>query len=154
MAISPFVAGYPLLASDMNLIGGFWASYTPTWSSTGTAPVLNNGTLTGRWARCGNVIFYMIKLTIGSTTSLGTGNYTFTLPVAVGSVTDFIGDAFAGDNSVGSAGYSVGRAFLGAGGLVGAYFGNTVGASALTNANPMTWANGDRLWLSGFYEAA
>jgi hypothetical protein len=154
MAIAAFVAGQTLTAADMNSVGGFWASYTPTWSSTGTAPVLNNGTLTGRWARCGNVIIYMIKLTVGSTTTLGTGNYVFSLPVAVGSVTDFIGDAFAGDASVGSAGYSTGIAFLGAGGTVGAYFGNTVGASALTNANPMTWANGDRLWLHGMYEAA
>lgn len=154
MAIAAFVAGQTLTATSLNNIGGFWASYTPAWSSTGTQPALNNGTLTGRWARSGNVIFCMIKLTVGSTTTIGTGNYNFSLPVAVGSVTDFLGDAFAGDNSVGSAGYSVGRAFLGAGGTVGAYFGNTVGASALTNTNPMTWATGDRLWLSGFYEAA
>lgn len=154
MAILPFVAGQTLTATDINLISGLWATYTPAWSSTGTQPVLNNGTLTGRWARNGNVIFYMIKLTIGSTTTIGTGNYVFSAPVSVASTTDFLGDAFAGDNSVGSAGYSVGRAFLGAGGSIGAYFGNTVGASALTNANPMTWANGDRLWLSGFYEAA
>ncbi|MGW1938948.1 hypothetical protein [Streptomyces goshikiensis] len=154
MAISPFVAGQTLTATDINLISGLWASYTPTWSSSGTQPILGNGTITGRWARTGNVIHYMIKLTAGSTTTYGTGNYVFSLPVAVGAVTDFLGNAFAGDASVGGGGYSTGTAFLGAGGTVGAYFGNVVGSAALTNTWPMTWANGDRLWLEGVYEAA
>ncbi|MGW2985467.1 hypothetical protein [Streptomyces goshikiensis] len=154
MTLAPFAAGQPLRAADTNLIGGYWASYTPTWSSGGTQPILGNGTLIGRWARCGNVIFYMIRLTAGSTTTFGTGNYLFSLPVAVGSGIDYLGNAFAGDNSVGSAGYSSGTAFLGAGGALGAYFGNVGASSALTNTYPMTWAVNDRLWLEGSYEAA
>lgn len=73
--IMPFI---PYPAQDI----GKWAVYTPTWASSGVAPVLNNGTLFGRFQQRGQTVIGLIKLTIGNMTTLGTGFYTFTLPVA------------------------------------------------------------------------
>jgi hypothetical protein len=55
-------------------------SYTPTWTSSGTQPVLNNGLLTGSYDRNGKDIHAYGQLIIGSTTTFGTGVYRFSLP--------------------------------------------------------------------------
>lgn len=60
-----------------------WAiAYTPTISSGGVAPSLGNGTLTGSWARSGTQVTINIEMTVGSTTTLGTGGLRFSLPKA------------------------------------------------------------------------
>lgn len=71
------------LQSFLNVIGaGVWTSFSPTWSSTGTAPVINNGTINGAYQQIGKKIDFVIRLTAGSTTTFGTNPYRFTLPVA------------------------------------------------------------------------
>lgn len=59
------------------------ADFTPVWGSDGTAPALGNGTLTGRYTRRGKHIRACIELTMGSTTTYGTGAYKFTMPTAL-----------------------------------------------------------------------
>lgn len=58
-----------------------WTAYTPAWSSSGTQPVLGNGTLTGKYVQTGKFVTCSGKLTYGSTTTFGTGIYAITLPV-------------------------------------------------------------------------
>ncbi len=58
------------------------ATYVPVWASTGTAPVLGNGTLVGDYSQDDRYIDFEVTLTIGSTTTVGTGNYSLTVPVA------------------------------------------------------------------------
>lgn len=79
----------PVTAAQLNAevrdpltgIQAAWSTYTPTWSSTGTAPVLGNGTLTGRYLRIGKTLAGCeIILTLGSTSTVGTGAYSFSLP--------------------------------------------------------------------------
>ncbi len=61
-----------------------WIAYTPAWTSSGTQPVLNNGTLSGRWRYVAfNQIEVEVYLKIGSNTTIGTGEYLFTFPMAV-----------------------------------------------------------------------
>ena len=55
-------------------------SFTPTWTSSGTAPVIGNGSITGSYDRNGSDIHAYGQLTIGSTTTFGTGVYRFGLP--------------------------------------------------------------------------
>jgi hypothetical protein len=55
-------------------------SYTPTWTSTGTQPVLGNGAITGSYDRNGKDIHAFGQLIIGSTTTFGTSVYRFSLP--------------------------------------------------------------------------
>lgn len=60
-----------------------WAiAYTPTLTSGGTAPVLGNGTVTGMYSRQGATITIDVQLTVGSTTTLGTGGLRLSLPQA------------------------------------------------------------------------
>lgn len=61
-------------------------AFTLTWTAAGTAPVLGNGTLTGTWSRQGRWNEFTINLVAGSTTMFGTGNWSFSVPVAEGGV--------------------------------------------------------------------
>ncbi|MDF2915893.1 MAG: hypothetical protein K0S70_110 [Microbacterium sp.] len=59
-----------------------WISYTPTWTAANSAPVLNNGTLLGRYKYIGRkLIAFRIELFFGNTTSGGAGDYAFALPL-------------------------------------------------------------------------
>ena len=57
-----------------------WTTYSPIWTSTGTAPVLGNGSLTGRYVNIGATIVGELRLSLGSSTTRGTGSYRFSLP--------------------------------------------------------------------------
>lgn len=90
-------------------------SYNPTWQSTGTAPGLSNGTLTGAWMVHDGITHVRIALTIGSTSTDGTGNYRITLPSTPSSYSLMnLGSAFYFDSSAG-AGYSGAAFYDGAG---------------------------------------
>jgi hypothetical protein len=54
--------------------------YTPVLTTSGTAPSLGNGTITGVYSRAGTVIIAEVDFTVGSTTTLGTGELRFSLP--------------------------------------------------------------------------
>jgi hypothetical protein len=66
--------------NSRNLIYAWNQTYTPTLGSGGVAPSLGDGTLTGHFQRNGAETRVTINLTLGATTSLGTGGLTFTLP--------------------------------------------------------------------------
>jgi hypothetical protein len=59
-------------------LGG--SSYTPSWTSSGTAPALGNGSITGSYVRIGDLGWFSIQFIAGSTTTFGTGAYSFSLP--------------------------------------------------------------------------
>ena len=59
-----------------------WVTYTPTWTASTTNPTLGNGSLVGRYVRDGRTITGNINMTLGSTTTIGSGNYSWDLPVA------------------------------------------------------------------------
>lgn len=59
-----------------------YAAYTPTWGSSGTQPAIGNGTVVGRKLVLGKFIQGSIVLTVGSTSTFGTGNYLLSLPAA------------------------------------------------------------------------
>lgn len=60
-------------------------SYTPVWTSSGTAPAIGNGSVSGSFCRVGNLVQFAMVITFGSTSTFGTGEYYFSLPVAMGS---------------------------------------------------------------------
>lgn len=57
-------------------------TYTPTLATSGTAPSLGNGTLTGDYYRIGDLVYCNAEFTVGSTTTLGTGDIRLGLPIA------------------------------------------------------------------------
>lgn len=126
--------------------------YTPTWSSTDIQPVLGNGTIYGRYALLGKLVHLYIELTMGSTTTYGTGTYRFSLPIASDGRLWFM-PGLSFDTSV--TGYEdITGIVTGAGSLlVRLRTLTTVGASlaAVKNDTPITFATGDKLVVNGRY---
>lgn len=58
-----------------------WTSWVTTWASTGTAVVFGNGTVGGYYMQDGKSVTATFWVFSGSTTTYGTGNYSFSLPV-------------------------------------------------------------------------
>src|SRR5688572_9025428 len=79
-----FSAGGIVLASQLNnILTPGWTAYTPSWTGSVSNPVLNNGTLTGRYRRVtgSDLIVVEGRLTCGSTTTYGSGTYYISVPV-------------------------------------------------------------------------
>lgn len=79
----------PDVASDMQSlasaadasVGNAWTeTYAPEWTSSGVAPVLNDGTFPGRAKKLGKTGIFEAKLTLGAGSTIGTGFYRFSLP--------------------------------------------------------------------------
>ena len=131
---------------------GAWTAYTPTWTGT-TDPVIGNGTLTGAFAQIGKVVNFRIVITMGSTTTFGTGAYRFGVPVtaaasAVGIYTP-VGDFMGQDNSTGFWYEATPVLALSTSLLVRYEVGNNVSTTF-----PFTWAVSDILAINGTYQAA
>ncbi len=115
---------------------GTGLTYTPLWTASGVAPALGNGTLSGRYTAVGKIFTAFIDLSIGTTTTLGTGNWAFSLPVTstgspMGTTLCFQGGNFYfGFAQINSATTIVGYSPAAPGALIGA-------------AAPFAWANGN-----------
>src|SRR5262245_26789338 len=77
------------------------ASFTPTWGNTGTANSLGKGSISGSYITAGKLVIFRILLTWGSTTSSGSGNWTFTLPATAESFGGRMASAESFDSSAG-----------------------------------------------------
>lgn len=133
---------------------GAWAgdiqTYTPVWTTTGTAPAIGNGSINGRYIRIGAFVFISIRLVAGSTTTFGTGEWRITLPInRVGSSAETclcqFSDAGTGTHP---------GLLLGASPTQMAPYTFTTPIGSVTNTSPFTWAVNDVLDASFFYEAA
>ena len=60
---------------------GKWQAYTPIWTAVTTNPSIGNGTLAGRYNVIGKLCTYVLGLVMGSTTTYGSGNWAFSLPL-------------------------------------------------------------------------
>jgi len=126
---------------------GDWADYTPVWSSTGTQPSLGDGQLLGQWTRIGETVFFDIRLTMGASTTYGTGTWLLSFPVAstVGSLGAFNAQyREAGIQNV------VGGARLNSSTTL---FMIVHGGVNVSPTAPFTWGAGDQIFVSGCYKA-
>lgn len=124
-------------------------SYTPTFASSGTQPVLGSSTIAGKFWIKGSVCWYTGKLTVttGGAWSAGTGTYRFGLPIT-SSAQAYVGTGTMFDNgtaeypampeTTASAAYCT---------LKQASNGNLAGATT-----PMTPATGDYYVWTGFFD--
>ena len=127
-----------------------WSSFVPSWS--GGSPSIGNGVLSGRCCVIGNVCYYQMYLYIGSTTSKGSGNWIFGLPVTMSGTTYGVGHALIKDSGTtywhGNARpYSTTSIIVSVGKESG-------GGAEAGSSWPMTWATGDEMRITGFYETA
>jgi hypothetical protein len=130
-----------------------WTAYTPTWTSTGTAPALGNGTLTGRYMQVGKSIVGRLTLTLGSTSTVGTGTYIFSHPVApqAAYITNHpLGTSIIVDASTGS--LYPGIPIVGAGGIV--IVSTAQPGAFVTQTTPVTFAVSDSVMIDFAYETA
>ena len=84
--ISPTAAFFNTEIRDQfNALLAAPTAYTPTWTASTTNPTIGNGTITGEWWTIGNKFLHVvITITLGSTTTVGSGNYSIGLPAAGG----------------------------------------------------------------------
>lgn len=83
---------------------GEWTAYTNTWGSSGTQPTVGNSTFNSRYSLIGKMCVVSMILSIGSTATIGTGTYTFTLPFTADGTIFCIGSGYYIDASGGAAG--------------------------------------------------
>lgn len=65
---------------------GAWNTYTPAWTAATTNPAIGDGTITGKYAIVGKTCHFTMLVQFGSTTTYGSGSYTFTYPVKAGAL--------------------------------------------------------------------
>lgn len=141
-----------LLNANFAEIGAAWTSYTPTWTASGTAPALGNGTLAGAYKLLGKLLIVRIRWVAGSTTTFGTGSYFFALPGGV-SAKSGIEQTLIGKGVDVSTGFNYVLAGFCTGGATKVEAISN-GAGSVGQTSPVTWANGDSIHFNGVIEAA
>jgi hypothetical protein len=123
-----------------------WQTYTPAWTSSGTAPVLNNGSVVGRYMRQGKNCITGTRIIMGSTSSFGTGAYFLSLPFTAAGTQIYIGTSYIKDAS---AGFFLGECFIDTSASVMSLYQATAQVGQLF---PMTWAVSDYMVHTVTYE--
>lgn len=120
-------------------------TYTPAWTAS-VNPAIGNGTLSGRYVIVGGLCNIQISLTMGSTTTFGTGEWSFSVPVV--SAAASTGQVWALDDGTA---FFIGICRINAGVATLAIFSNNAG-SAWSTSQPFTWASTDQIELSLTYQ--
>lgn len=136
------------IRDNLKAIGDPWTSYTPVWTATGSNPTIGNGSITGAYMQAGKLVIGKIKLTLGSTSTVGTLSYRWSLPVAAADISDYtVGSCLYNDAS--------GSKYAATAGVISSL---TIAAwqnsGAMTASNPVVPANGDIYTFEFTYEAA
>lgn len=135
-----------ILVQALHGVADAWTAFTPTWSASGTAVSLGNAAISGSYRQVGKWVEYRGLLTMGSTTTYGTGFYRFTLPVTAVAI-ELVGVAqlldFGTQDKCGSC-YTFSTALL-----VPVSSAGAVGPTV-----PHTWATSDQIRWHISYEAA
>jgi hypothetical protein len=135
--------------------GGAWTDYTPTWSSDASAPTLGNATLTGRYKSLdANTYAIRVHFVYGSTSSPGTGAWSFTLPAGLTTIATT--QVIAGILLDTGTRYYLGNGWLGPSGTKIDYVVHSEsGTAGRAGAGaPQTWATGDEINMDGIIEVA
>jgi len=140
---------------------GEWIAYTPVWKEyNGTPVAIGNGTLTGKYTIIGKTVFFSIQMVTGSTTAIGSGYWTWTLPpLAYTGYYGLGGTAWIVEGGTGApfvAQITSGAFFLGIANSITLLVHKTgVSSAAIVGLNnPMTFPSGSSLWIDGRYEMA
>lgn len=129
---------------------GAWTAYTPAWSAP-TPPVLNNGSLNGRYSKLGRLVTAVIWLQFGSLTTAGAGAWSLSLPAAAVPNTTLV-------NWVGSwwASGAASAVTTGVCAVTGSLILLPIGGATATGidaTHPFTWASGNQLSVQLTYES-
>ena len=127
------------------LVTTAWVDYDVAWTNTGTANVLGNGTLTGRYHYTGpTTIEIYIRLIMGTTTTSGNGQFVFSMPTSAAQYTVFPGYGYHAGAYAGFIGSAPATDTFG---VINVSTGTFVTATV-----PWTWGSADEFYLQGSYE--
>lgn len=131
-------------------------AYTPTWTASVSNPAIVNGTITGRYVRTGKLCFVNVNITMGASTTYGSGAWRISLPFTVANQgVNYFGVATCYDNNA-AARYDQNCVAIANGVDVRQFVPQTAGTTVntLTSAIPFTWASGDIFAMTLWYEVA
>lgn len=127
-----------------------WSAYTPTWTASVSNPVIGNATQDCKFKQEGKTVHFRMHLTMGSTTTFGSGSWGFTLPVTPAS--DQTAPAFYSDSSAGTR-WAGSCWITQASGIFRTFGPIDTGNTGVSSTYPYTWAQSDEIVISGVYEA-
>jgi hypothetical protein len=136
---------------SLNSISRYGVTYTPVWTGSVTNPAIGNGTIEGYYNREGRTVTATVTLTLGSTTTTGSGLWRISVPfikLAINPIS--IGAVYMVDNGVS---YRVGTCMLD-GGSDSVYMIADSATNLVNPTIPFTWATGDSLSFTISYPAA
>ena len=139
-----------------DLSAGQWATYVPTFASSGTQPDLGaNPTQTGRWCRVGNLGIVIVHIAWGTGPTVGTGTYQVGLPftsgasqLVIGSGSGFLFDSSGTDTYVVIPQVAVGQAYT------QMFTAQSTSAAVVSATAPVVPAAGDVINLTVIAEIA
>lgn len=152
-------AGAVLTAAQLNqqvrdnlkAIGDAGTAYTPTWAGTGSNPAIGNGSITGGYNLAGKRLWFWMQVTMGTTTTYGSGTLTLSLPAGVTLAAGFWNfNGIARDTSAGAI-YPMFAQPVGGTTVAIRTLPTTAGnpLAAVSGTVPFTWATGDSLFIHG-----
>lgn len=141
-------------ASSITEFNGF-QPYVPVWTASVTNPVLNNGFIAGKYTLASKLVFFTIHLILGSTTTIGSGIYSFSVPVPIIAANPwYTCSGIVRQNSSGLSWNYNCWLDPNVNTVARMIFFQAGGSNGISNTLPVTWAVNDTFILSGFYEAA
>lgn len=142
------------IRDQFNSMFAAWSSYTPTWTGATTNPVINNGSIVGRYIKIGRTVTAEVILTMGSSTTYGSGSQEIGVPfTAASAIVSYLGTArFTGASTwLGQTYLILGSSSMQVTFPAGS--GVTTGAS-MSPTVPETQSNGDILRAAITYQSA
>jgi len=128
-----------------------WLAQSLAWTGTSSNPAIGNGTLAASYFKIGRLVLCWITMTMGSTTTFGSGEWRWALPVTAASNSNYMCGSWTAFQN------SSGKLFTGTSitytTLLGAldYSNSTTRVGAGT---PFTFAANDSLNIMFIYESA
>lgn len=137
-----------LMTGAKPVVGPQLLAYTPSVGGTGFT--VGNGTLVGGYVQYGRQVYVEIYLVFGTTTSLGTGVPTLTLPLTPSNYA-YLNGFYSKGPALGTLNTIIGVADTA--GLSTMVLGVTGSLSVLSSTSPFTQQSGAVLYLKGTYQS-
>ena len=151
-----FVDANALPASDLNTytqtpllaVGDDWTSDTSWgWHGAVSDPAIGNGTKAGRYKTIGKTTYFALSITMGSTTTFGSGLWDVGIPGG-GTSGAIIQSVAATAYDTSGAAYWCGTGYIAASAGAIGHIASPTG-TPFASGTPFTWASGDVLSISG-----
>lgn len=126
--------------------------YSIAWTAATANPAIGNGTILSGYVIRGSWVTATVRIVMGTTTTFGTGAYSFSLPIPCRAGYSWNGSALLNDSS--AALFYLGTSHINAESAVASTFSIYPNAgTVLAPTSPFTWASSDQLLATISYPA-